>query len=194
MCTPIILVESRIRIHFILVKILGSVQYCQVFNLAGGDGSRKDVVGNCRYYVNGMFESQGLTISDGENSETYCGTSIPNTLVRSGPVEISFTSVANTGFAGFELDYSCDVTTTQPSTTPTTIPSTEPPTDPPFVCGEDVFGPSGSIKSPGWPKSYPPNAQCRWNIICENGATPKLDVIWGDMINTVQWGANAGCG
>ena len=153
----------------------------------------------CRYYIsNGNFEAQGLTIADETKSETFCETTIPETITRSGPVEIRFTSLANNGHAGFELDYSCSGGATKP---PTTIPTTEPtlppittPTDPPFICGKNVSGPSGSIKSPGWPKSYPPNAQCRWNIICENGATPKVDVIWGDMINTVQWGENAGCG
>ena len=50
---------------------------------------------------------EGLTISDKSATETFCGTTIPDTLVRSGPVEINFSVGLNNDYAGFELDYVC---------------------------------------------------------------------------------------
>ena len=43
-------------------------------------------------------------------------------------------------------------------------------------CGGDFFGPSGKIQSPDWPKDYPANSNCSWNIICEDGGKPKISV------------------
>ena len=59
----------------------------------------------CLYY-GGIYE--GLTISDDSTSEIFCGTAIPNTLSKTGPLEINFSVGSNDGFTGFELDYVCD--------------------------------------------------------------------------------------
>ena len=168
------------------------------------------VMKNCNYYVDdkGIIEPKGLTISDGTKIETFCGTAIPNTLTRSGPVEITFSSDGNNGYNGFELDFSCGGATPPPITTtpnptpppitttpdPTPPPNTTtipPPTSPPFDCGGVLFPPAGKIKSP---KSYPANVECLWEIKCWDGASPKLDLTWGDVTNTIGWGPEASCG
>jgi len=166
--------------------------------------NRDAAAGNCRYFVGlgesgSEFESMGLTISDNsDNSETFCGTSIPDTLTRSGPVEITFSSNSNNGYAGFELDFSCGgapppTTAPPPTEPPTSAPTT--PYPPPIFCGGDFFPPSGTIQSPGWPESYPPNHLCIYNITCYDGAAPKLNVMWGDVTNAIGWSPNtAGCG
>ena len=38
----------------------------------------------------------------------FCGTAIPNTLSKTGPLEINFSVGSNDGFTGLELDYVCD--------------------------------------------------------------------------------------
>ena len=60
-------------------------------------------------------------------------------------------------------------------------------------CGGDFFGPSGKIQSPDWPKDYPANSNCSWNIICEDGGKPKISVLWADVKNTIEWNEEAGC-
>ena len=65
----------------------------------------------------------------------------------------------------------CKSNTTNNSTTPSTTPSTITPTSPtipPLICGEDHYGPSGIIQSPGYPEHYPAKARCNWNISCED--------------------------
>jgi hypothetical protein len=56
---------------------------------------------------NGNTHYEGLTISDKSATETFCGTTIPDTLVKSGPVEINFSVGLNNDYTGFELDYVC---------------------------------------------------------------------------------------
>ena len=62
----------------------------------------------CLYHdFNGETHYEGLTISDKSGTETFCGTTIPGTLSKSGPVELNFSVGPNNDYAGFELDYIC---------------------------------------------------------------------------------------
>ena len=56
---------------------------------------------------NGNTHYEGLTISDKSATETFCGTTIPGILSRSGPVELNFSVGLNNDYAGFELEYIC---------------------------------------------------------------------------------------
>ena len=40
-------------------------------------------------------------------TETFHGTTYPDTLSLKGPLEINFVAGINEGHAGFELDYAC---------------------------------------------------------------------------------------
>ena len=50
----------------------------------------------------------GLTISNGSMIETFNGTTYPDSLSLKGPLEINFVAGENDGYAGFELDYTCE--------------------------------------------------------------------------------------
>ena len=82
--------------------------------LLGRSINRDETEGNCRYHNGVGLETKGLTISDGENSETFCGTTIETTLTKSGPVEINFSSSSNHGYSGFSLEFSCGGATPPP--------------------------------------------------------------------------------
>ena len=73
------------------------------------------------------------------------------------------------------------ITPTQPPTTPTqpptttTQPPTEPTPPPPPNCGK-LNGPSGTVKSPGYPEPPPDGmVECQWKVKCDGG-TKKLYV------------------
>ena len=40
--------------------------------------------------------------------ETFYGTTYPDSLSLKGPLEINFVAGENAGYAGFELDYTCE--------------------------------------------------------------------------------------
>ena len=51
----------------------------------------------------------------------------------------------------------------------------------------------GMIYSPGWPNSFPADAECWYQINCPHGA-PKLYINWGGVMNSIGWKANTSCG
>ena len=68
-----------------------------------------DIVGTFHYSII-IFSSfhTGLTISNGSMIETLYGSTYPDKLSLKGPLEINFVAGENDGYAGFELDYTCE--------------------------------------------------------------------------------------
>lgn len=51
------------------------------------------------------------------------------------------------------------------------------------VCGGEVSGPEGEIRSPGYPHGYASWRQCKWIIIAPVGKRIKLEFLDFDMPN-----------
>lgn len=52
------------------------------------------------------------------------------------------------------------------------------------VCGGEVSGPEGEIRSPGYPHGYASWRECEWIIIGPVGKRIKLEFLDFDMQNT----------
>lgn len=52
------------------------------------------------------------------------------------------------------------------------------------VCGGEVSGPEGEIRSPGYPHGYPSWRLCEWVITAPIGKRIKLEFLDFDMTNT----------
>ena len=120
-----------------------------------------------------LFRYDNLTILN-QNDEIvagpYCNRNRPQTYSSSGNyAKLKFTSDSSVTFAGFDISYTCN----------DRISTTEKPIS---GCGStELSGPSGTIKSPGWPNEYPNNSNCLWKINCPQGQVVRIDIISFDI-------------
>ena len=95
-------------------------------------------------------------------SGPHCGDAIQESYQSfEKTVIVSFLSDIMDNFPGFELDYECVEGVEQ--------------------CGGEVYGPSGSIQTPGYPNDYPNNTWCIWNVICGENEQAELEFTDFDL-------------
>ncbi|PAV89968.1 hypothetical protein WR25_10546 [Diploscapter pachys] len=46
------------------------------------------------------------------------------------------------------------------------------------ICGGPIYGDSGTLQSPGYPDSYPPNTDCLWTIHVSKGYKVALEIVY----------------
>lgn len=84
---------------------------------------------------------------------TYCGSSTPAPITATGPsLFVSFTSDASLALSGFRATYSTSES----------------------ACGGTYTAQSGALASPGYPTSYPQDAECVWVIRASAGNSVQL--------------------
>ena len=172
------------------------------WNIQCPEGSTVDISFSESFRVAGSMPTcprSQLTISGCNTGYgPYCHVTAPSPFTTTcDNVKVSFVagSTVGTTRTGFQLNYSCKRTTTQPppttivTTLPTTTPTpttTPPPstTPPPMTttaaplqlpqCGggfQTLTAMSGSLQTQNYPNSaYPTNTNCEWNIQCPDNS------------------------
>ncbi|KAJ7392163.1 hypothetical protein OS493_013535 [Desmophyllum pertusum] len=103
-----------------------------------------------------------VMVYDGETDSSrrigkFCGSDIPSINQSSSNVMlVKFHSDIRRGYYGFNAKWSSS--TVDVKTTVRTA-----------VCGRKITEPSGTLSSPGYPGSYPPNVDCIWVITAPRG-------------------------
>ncbi|XP_014800728.1 PREDICTED: deleted in malignant brain tumors 1 protein-like isoform X2 [Calidris pugnax] len=75
-------------------------------------------------------------------------------------------SVTRRGFQAYYSSFHASSTTTEPDTSSSMPTMSTTPED--YSCGGLLFSPSGTLQSPFYPRNYPNNADCVWEIEVQN--------------------------
>ncbi|KAM5158320.1 cubilin [Mantella aurantiaca] len=122
-------------------------------------------LGNTISYMFTFFHLQSLChydyvkLYDGPNDQarlidTYCGESLPPRGTTNGTsLHVVFQSFVTGVQPGFQLMWNVN------------------------GCGGDLYGPTGSFSSPGYPMKYPSNRECIWYISTSPGISIQITIL-----------------